>query len=162
MSYKIDVYRKKFGLYKLKQSDEGAFEKEKERRRSESLRRRCCDPELLTRIDDAIQIHNEAASAGIEFDESFYASCNTHRIGFVRCKGGKVEDAGCLPDKDDAGTGLVMNHNGPAGIQWNDACMNTREMRSAQPLSDHMERFLRQWPIFEDRFYKYLDGILDI
>ena len=128
------------------------------RKRNEDLKARCSDPELLAQVGAVIEIANAAAKAGIKLD-NYVADGIRHKLGLVRAPGnGPTFDAmGILAGGAAGDIDFHMMADGPVAVRHGSTCRAAQEIG---PKSVHMERFLKEWPEFMERFMANMDSIL--
>lgn len=116
------------------------------------------DPEFQERLRTMLDLANAAMKAGIPI-EGFFSDGIRHKTGFITpVKPNPVTACGIVMGGACGNTDLVVSP-GPDGIKGRvkDSCPARINDRLVDPVTTHVERFLAEWPEFEEGFMAYLD-----
>lgn len=116
------------------------------------------DPEFQDRLRTMLDLANAAVKAGIPI-EGFFSDGIRHKTGFITpVKPNPITACGIVMGGACGNTDLVVSP-GPDGIKGRvkDSCPARINDRLVDPVTAHIERFLAEWPEFEEGFLAYLD-----
>lgn len=116
------------------------------------------DPEFQERLRTMLDLANAAVRAGIPI-EGFFSDGIRHKTGFITpAKPNPITACGIVMGGACGKTDLVIMP-GPDGVKGRvrDSCPARINDRLVDPVTAHIERFLTQWPEFEESFMAYLD-----
>lgn len=116
------------------------------------------DPGFQDRLKTMLDLANAAVKAGIPI-EGFFSDGIRHKTGFITpMKPNPITACGIVMGGACGNTDLVVSP-GPDGVRGRvkDSCPARINDRLVDPVTAHIERFLAEWPEFEEGFLTYLD-----
>lgn len=148
----------RIGKFAKKKADDERNETAKAAFRAASALAAVRDPEFQERLRTMLDLANAAMKAGIPI-EDFFSDGIRHKTGFITpAKPNPVTACGIVMGGACGNTDLVVSP-GPDGVKGRvrDSCPARINDRLVDPVTAHVERFLAEWPEFEDGFMTYLD-----
>lgn len=141
-----------------KKADDEKNKAAKAARRTASAMAAVQDPKFQERLRTMLDLANAAVKAGIPI-EGFFSDGIRHKTGFITpVKPNPIAACGIIMGGACGNTDLVVSP-GPDGIKGRvkDSCPARINDRLVDPVTAHIERFLAEWPEFEEGFLAYLD-----
>lgn len=148
----------RIGKFAEKKTADEKAAADKEAARTASAMAAVRDPGFQERLRTMLDLANAAVKAGIPI-EGFFSDGIRHKTGFITpAKPDPVTACGIVMGGACGNTDLVVSP-GPDGVKGRvrDSCPARINDRLVDPVTAHVERFLAEWPEFEEGFMTYLD-----
>lgn len=148
----------RIGKFAEKKAADERNEAAKAARHTASVMAAVRDPGFQERLRTMLDLANAAMKAGIPI-EDFFSDGIQHKTGFITpAKPNPVTACGIIMGGTCGNTDLVVSP-GPDGVKGRirDSCPARINDRLVDPVTTHVERFLAEWPEFENGFMTYLD-----